>query len=96
MNRRIFSALTLSAIALASAASIAPAKAEDVTIGAIEILTGPNARYGVAIKNGLDLALTEVNKTGILGGKKLAIQYEDSAGNKDQAVNAARKLIGLT
>lgn len=96
MNRRTFSALTLSAIALASAISVAPAKAEDVTIGAIEILTGPNARYGVAIKNGFDLALAEINKNGVLGGKKLVIQYEDTAGNKDQAVNAARKLIGLT
>jgi branched-chain amino acid transport system substrate-binding protein len=66
-----------------------------VTIGAIEILTGPNSRYGVAIKNGFDLALDEVNKAGILGGKKLVVQYEDSAGNKDQAVNAARKLIGI-
>jgi branched-chain amino acid transport system substrate-binding protein len=95
MNRRVFSALTLSAIVLTSGLSVAPAKAEDVTIGAIEILTGPNARYGVAIKNGFDLALAEVNKAGILGGKKLVIQYEDTAGNKDQAVNAARKLIGL-
>ncbi|WP_315838330.1 ABC transporter substrate-binding protein [Bradyrhizobium prioriisuperbiae] len=89
--------LAVSVLALAAAAAIwaVPAKADDVTIGAIEILTGPNARYGVAIKNGFDLALGEVNKAGVLGGKKLVIQYEDSAGNKDQAVNGARKLIGL-
>lgn len=95
MNKRSFSILALSALVTASAISIAPARADDVTIGAIEILTGPNSRYGVAIKNGFDLALDEVNKTGVLGGKKLVIQYEDTAGNKDQAVNAARKLIGL-
>lgn len=96
--------LTIAARALRVAALVplamgaiwsAPAKADPVTIGAIEILSGPNSRYGVSIKNGFDLALDEVNKAGgVLGGKTLAIQYEDSAGNKDQAVNAARKLIG--
>ncbi len=92
MNKPTFAVLALAATAAIWAG---PARADDVTIGAIEILTGPNARYGVAIKNGFDLALGEVNKTGVLGGKKLVIQYEDSAGNKDQAVNGARKLIGL-
>jgi branched-chain amino acid transport system substrate-binding protein len=76
--------------------SAAPAQAkEPVTIGAIEILTGPNNRYGVAIKNGFDLSLQEVNKAGgVLGGRQLEIAYEDSAGNKEQAINAARQLIG--
>ncbi len=95
MNKRTLATLALLPLATAGAIWTAPAKADDVTIGAIEILTGPNSRYGVAIKNGFDLALDEVNKTGVLGGKKLVIQYEDTAGNKDQAVNAARKLIGL-
>jgi branched-chain amino acid transport system substrate-binding protein len=95
MNKRIVATLAISALAVASAVRTTPARADDVTIGAIEILTGPNSRYGFAIKNGFDLALDEVNKAGILGGKKLVIQYEDSAGNKDQAVSSARKLIGL-
>jgi branched-chain amino acid transport system substrate-binding protein len=77
-----------------SAAALAQSK-EPVTIGAIEILTGPNNKYGIAIKNGFDLALESVNKNGgVLGGRPLAIAYEDSAGNKDQAINAARQLIG--
>lgn len=68
---------------------------EPLTIGAVEILTGPNNRYGIAIKNGFELALEEVNKAGgVLGGRPLAIAYEDSAGNKEQAINAARQLIG--
>jgi branched-chain amino acid transport system substrate-binding protein len=74
-------------------ASAAMAQAP-ITIGAIEILTGPNNKYGIAIKNGFDLALDEVNKAGGVLGAPLAIAYEDSAGNKDQALNAARQLIG--
>ena len=49
---------------------------------------------GVAIKAGLELALDDINKKGILGGRFINLTVEDSAGNKDQAINAARKLIG--
>ena len=64
-----------------------------IPVGAIEILSGPNAAYGTAIRAGLELALAEVNEKGVLG-RKVALTIEDSAGNKDQAINAARKLIG--
>jgi branched-chain amino acid transport system substrate-binding protein len=70
------------------------AQAQPVSVGAIEILSGPNAAYGVAIKSGLELALAEINAKGVLGGRQIALTVEDSAGNKDQAINAARKLIG--
>ncbi len=92
MSRRklTFAALPLAASLWASAAFAQT----PVTIGAIEILTGPNNKYGIAIKNGFDLALEEVNKAGGVLGAPLAIAYEDSAGNKDQALNAARQLIG--
>ncbi|MDT7953288.1 MAG: ABC transporter substrate-binding protein [Acetobacteraceae bacterium] len=63
-------------------------------VGAIEILTGPSAAYGIAIKSGLELALDEINKKGLLGGRFINLTVEDSGGNKDQAINAARKLIG--
>ena len=65
-----------------------------VQVGAIEILTGPSSAYGVAIKAGLELALEEINAKGVLGGRKIQLTVEDSAGNKDQAINAARKLVG--
>src|SRR5947209_11591033 len=86
-------ALPLAAL-LGSGAAQAQSK-EPVTIGAIEILTGPNNKYGIAIKNGFDLALDSVNKNGgVLGGRPLAIAYEDSAVNKDQAINVWRQLVG--
>lgn len=85
----------LAAVAFGALSFAAPARAADpVTIGAVEILTGPNNKYGLAIKNGFDLALDEVNKAGGVLGAPLAIAYEDSAGNKDQAINAVRNLIG--
>ncbi len=76
-----------------------PALAEGVdpvTIGAIEILSGPNAKYGVSIKQGFDLGVAAANRAGGVKGRPLAIAYEDSAGSKEQAINAARQLLGRT
>ncbi len=85
----------LAAAVMAAFATPLWAQSKDpVPVGSIEILSGPNAAYGVAIKNGLELALGEVNQTGVLGGRTIGLTVEDSAANKDQAINAARKLIG--
>ena len=91
MMRRTMTA-AVAAVSI-SAFGLAAAQAQ-VQVGAIEILSGPNAAYGVAIKAGLELALDEINAKGVLGGQKIVLTVEDSAANKDQAINAARKLIG--
>ncbi|MGI4946801.1 MAG: ABC transporter substrate-binding protein, partial [Janthinobacterium lividum] len=93
MHRRTL----LAAAAAISAGAALPALAQasgPVQVGTIEILSGPNSAYGAAIRAGLELALDEVNAKGVLGGRKINLAIEDSAGNKDQAINAARKLIG--
>ena len=90
MHRRHFVAVLAGVLALAGTAHAQ----EPVQLGSIEILSGPNAAYGVAIKAGMELALDEVNTKGVLGGRKINLTVEDSAANKDQAINAARKLIG--
>ena len=94
MHRRT---LLAAAASLPAAALAGPASAQasgPVQVGAIEILSGPNAAYGTAIRAGLELALEEINGKGVLGGRKINLTIEDSAANKDQAINAARKLIG--
>jgi branched-chain amino acid transport system substrate-binding protein len=93
MKRRTFTA-AIAASALAAAATRAHAEGADIPVGAVEILSGPNAAYGTAIRAGLELALDTINQKGVAGGRKIALTVEDSAGNKDQAINAARKLIG--
>ena len=90
MFRRHFGAL-LAGLLVTTAVARAQ---EPVQLGSIEILSGPNAAYGTAIRAGMELALAEVNQKGVLGGRKINLIMEDSAANKDQAINAARKLIG--
>lgn len=82
---------------LAALLSAGIAAAEDepaVKVGAIEDLSGPTARYGVAITQGFQLAADQINaKGGVMGGKKIDLVVEDAAGMKDQAVNAAKMLL---
>ncbi len=89
-------AAALGVVGVVSGGPTAPAlAAEPVTIGSIEALSGPASRYGLAIRAGLELAVDEVNAAGgVLSGRPLRLLFEDSAGQKDQAINAARKLIG--
>ncbi len=64
-------------------------------LGAIEILTGPNSRYGIAIQRGFDLALADINKAAACSAAaRSPSSTRISAGAKEQALNAARKLIG--
>lgn len=94
MFRRTLLAATLLAPLSLTAAPARAQSSGPVQVGAVEILSGPNAAYGTSIKAGLELALAEVNEKGVLGGRKIELTVEDSAGNKDQAINAARKLVG--
>ncbi|MGE5673789.1 MAG: ABC transporter substrate-binding protein [Mycobacterium leprae] len=66
---------------------------QPIKLGAVFILSGPSAAYGIAQKAGVELAVTEINAGGGINGRPLDVIYEDSKGDKDQAINAARKLI---
>ncbi len=86
-------AILLSA-ALASGVGSAAAQQQYVMLGAIQALSGPNAPYGAAIRNGLELAVAEINAAGgVLRGRQLRLIFEDSAGEPARAVLGARRLI---
>jgi branched-chain amino acid transport system substrate-binding protein len=80
--------LLLIAAGLASTAAAA-----DIKIGVAEALSGPAARYGVAIKNGFTLAADEINAKGGINGNKIALVVEDEQGKKEEAINVFKKLI---
>ena len=69
------------------------ALAADIKLGVAEALTGPAAKYGVAIKNGFTLASEEINAKGGINGDKLALVIEDEQGKKEEAINVFKKLI---
>lgn len=67
--------------------------AADIKVGAAEALTGPAAKYGIAIKNGLTLAAEEINAKGGVNGNKFVLIIEDEQGKKEEAINVFKKLI---
>jgi branched-chain amino acid transport system substrate-binding protein len=77
-----FSLLTLAALA---------AHAADVKIGVAAALTGPAAKYGVAVRNGFELAAAEINAAG--GPNKLTLVVEDEQGKKEEAITVFKKLL---
>jgi branched-chain amino acid transport system substrate-binding protein len=66
--------------------------AESIKIGAILPLSGISIRYGELEKNGLEMALAEINGNGGINGRRLEIIYEDSKGHATPAVDAWSKI----
>lgn len=81
-------------IALVSALACAGlAQAADIKFGVAEALSGGAAQYGVAIRNGLELAAEEINAKGGINGNKVVLVIEDEQGKKEEAINVVKKLI---
>lgn len=69
------------------------ASAADIKLGVAEALSGGAAQYGVAIRNGFQLAADEINAAGGVQGNKLVLVVEDEQGKKEEAINVFKKLI---
>ncbi len=64
-----------------------------IVIGGSGPLTGSAAQYGTAVKNAIELAVKDVNDSGMLGDVKLSMIFEDDeADPADKAVNAYNTL----
>lgn len=72
----------------------AAAHAQDIKIGAIFPLSGPNASYGDLFSSGANLAVEHVNADQMLKGK-LSIVFEDSQALPQRGVIAMNKLVNV-
>jgi len=68
-------------------------KKEPIKFGVIGPYTGPNAKPGMSMKQGVTLAVEEINKAGGIKGKMLEPLFEDDASVPAQSVSATEKLI---
>ena len=62
-----------------------------IKIGGIGPLTGSAAVYGLATKQGAEVAVEEINA---LGGLQFELDFQDDEGDAEKAVNAYNALIG--
>ena len=76
----------------AQAASPAP-EANVLLLGEVGSLSGAQATFGVSTRNGVDLALKEVNAAGGVKGKKVAVKVYDDQSKPEEAAQATTRLI---
>ena len=58
-----------------------------IKLGVAEALTGNAAQYGVPIRKGFELAVSEINGSGGINGSKIELVVEDEQGKKEEAIN---------
>lgn len=73
--------------------SLSGACQDTVKIGVILPLTGSQAAFGEALKNGYLIALDEINAKGGVLDKKLQLDVYDDQSKPDQAVQGVSKLV---
>src|SRR6516165_5114233 len=73
-------------------AGAACAQDKVIRIGGLFAMSGPGSYFGVQDKQGIELAIEELNKAG-LNGYRFEVQYEDSACSPLPATQAAKRLL---
>lgn len=90
-KRSLFSLLV--ALALMVSAAV-PVLAEDVIkIGGIGVLSGDYSKYGLAVKEGVDLYVKQINAAGGVLGKQVEVIWEDTQADPAFAISAYNKLV---
>ena len=69
-----------------------PAEARDIKIGIVDTYSGPAAVFGNDALNGFKLAVDEINKQGVLGGK-IVFTTRDEQFKVDIGLNMAKELV---
>ncbi len=71
--------------------------ADTILFGEVGSLTGAQATFGISTKNGIQMAVDEVNAAGGITvdgkAKKLAVRVYDDQGKPEEAANAVSRLI---
>ncbi|CAN5624465.1 ABC transporter substrate-binding protein [soil metagenome] len=66
---------------------------DTIKVGVYGDLTGPTASFGQSTKNGVELAVAEINAAGGVNGKKIELIVEDDQGTPEKAKTVISKLI---
>lgn len=92
--RHLLRALALAAAVVSGMLVVSFAHAADKTIkiGALLPMSGPGSYFGTQDKQGIELALDQLNKSGV-NGYKFEVHYEDSACSPLPATQAAKRMI---
>lgn len=100
MKRLLATATAIGALAVSAGLASAQTKvtnqgisANEIVLGSHQDLSGPIKGWGVAVANGMKLAVEEINAAGGVHGRKLRLIVEDSGYDPKKAVLATQKLV---
>lgn len=79
--------------AVASASNTNDTGSGPIKIGVFTSLTGSEATFGISTRNGVMLALEEINAAGGIKGRKVDVKVYDNQGNTQEAGTAVTRLI---
>ena len=86
------SSTTETTTAAAAAGESTAAAGEVFKIGGIGPVTGAAAVYGLAVKNGAQIAVDEINADGGINGYQIDFQFQDDEHDAEKSVNAYNTL----
>src|SRR6267142_6309074 len=93
MRLKIFAACAMISVCALQGPAWGQSNQGTTKIGVITSLTGSQAAFGGAHKNGYAIALDEINAKGGVLGKKLELDFYDDQSKPDQAVQGVSKLV---
>ena len=86
-------------ISLVGAASVlafaAAAQAEPLRVGALMPMTGDLQAYGQSSRNGVELAIAEINAAGGVMGESVVLEVSDTQTEPQAGVDAAQRLVSV-
>jgi len=66
---------------------------DEIVLGQFASLTGDTATFGTSTRNGVDMAIEEINAKGGVNGKKVKVITYDTRGTSQEAGNAVTRLV---
>ncbi len=90
-RRELLSALALSP--LLTGLGACKKKRDGIVVGAYLSMTGSEAEFGISTRNGVQIAIDEINAAGGLLGQRLRLVVEDDRGDSTEAASAVTRLI---
>lgn len=96
MSKPFRVALALAAFFFTLAAgAFAEDKKLPLRLGSILILTGEGSSWGIASKNGIDMAVERLNSNGGILGRKVEVVHQDDQATPKNSISAFRHLVDV-
>lgn len=91
----IVAAILVVIVSMTKDKSRSSSEAGDIKLGSILILSGEGASWGEASRNGINLAVKEINDSGGINSRNLSVIYEDDGSSPAKAISAFNKLVDV-